>query len=94
MPVVSVVLYATSIATTLKVRSDISRLRQLLESLQVAHEEVDLTLTPERRTEMLAASDGVTALPQLHVNGKFVGSTDALLELHDHGDLLPLLRGE
>jgi len=53
---------------------------------------VDLSLTPERREEMVAVSNS-RALPQLHCDGRFLGTFDALQELEDDGALAPLLRG-
>lgn len=36
----------------------------------LAGTQVDLTTTPERRDDMLAGSDSLRVIPQLHVNGK------------------------
>lgn len=33
-------------------------------------------MEPHRREAMLAGSDGLLKLPQLHVNGRFVGGAD------------------
>ena len=40
--------------------------------------QVDLNMEPFRRKEMTKYNDGVTALPQLRVNGVFVGGGDAV----------------
>lgn len=73
-----IVLYASSCAGTLKVRSDIIRIKNLLDAKRVAYDEVDLAMEPHRREDMLAGSDGLTTLPQLHVNGCSLGSADEL----------------
>lgn len=38
--------------------------------------QVDLSMEPHRREAMLGGSDGLTALPQLHVNGRYIGSSE------------------
>ena len=38
--------------------------------------QVDLSMEPHRREAMLAGSDGLSKLPQLHVNGRYVGGAD------------------
>lgn len=43
---------------------------------------------------MLAGSEGLLALPQLHVDGRLVGVADSVQELEDWGELDALLRGE
>lgn len=40
--------------------------------------QVDLAMEPQRRDAMLAGSDGLKALPQLHVNGRYIGSAEDL----------------
>lgn len=40
--------------------------------------QVDLSMEPHRREAMLAGSDGLSKLPQLHVNGRFVGGADEI----------------
>jgi len=39
--------------------------------------QVDLAEQPRRRREMLAASDNNDGLPQLHINGRFIGQGPA-----------------
>ena len=36
---------------------------------------------------MLAASDGVSSLPQLHLNDKYLGDWDTLQDMEDFGEL-------
>ena len=89
----AVVFYMTTTASTLKLKTEISRVTQILGANGVAYEEVDLSLQPGRREEMVGAS-GVRLLPQLHCAGRYLGDFDALQELEDAGELGPLLRGE
>lgn len=35
-------------------------------------------MEPQRREAMLAGSDGVRAIPQLHVNGRYIGAAEDL----------------
>lgn len=42
---------------------------------------------PERRRELLLFKDGVTSLPQLRVNGVYVGDGETVQELEDFGEL-------
>ncbi|KAL6771805.1 hypothetical protein ACKKBG_A27870 [Auxenochlorella protothecoides x Auxenochlorella symbiontica] len=91
---VQVVLYSTTSAATLKVKTDITKIRHILDAKKVPYEEVDLASTPERRASMLAGSEGLLALPQLHVDGRLVGVADSVQELEDWGELDALLRGE
>lgn len=36
---------------------------------------------------MLVASDGVSSLPQLHLNNKYLGDWDTLQDMEDFGEL-------
>ena len=64
-----IILYMSSTPSTLKIRTEISRLQQILAANAIEFEEVDLSLNPERRDEMAAISN-LKTLPQLHANGK------------------------
>jgi glutaredoxin-related protein len=88
-----IVLFSTSTPTTLRCKTSIRRFNQLLNALGVSYEVCDLACEPERRLEMLAAS-GVSTLPQLHVNGAWVGDMTKVEELNDFGELLPILHGQ
>ena len=49
--------------------------------------QVDLASEPKRRSEMVTASEGVTSLPQLHLNNKYLGDFDTLQDMEDFGEL-------
>ena len=93
-------------------KTDISRVKQLLHIKKVEYEEVgrlprvshtqqdyaswrgryiafqiDLATEPQRRSEMVSASDGVSSLPQLHLNNKYLGDWDTLQDMEDFGEL-------
>ncbi|KAL3161337.1 hypothetical protein ABBQ32_010235 [Trebouxia sp. C0010 RCD-2024] len=68
-------------------KTDISRVKQLLQIKKVEYEEIDLAVEPRRRSEMLVASDGVSSLPQLHLNNKYLGDWDTLQDMEDFGEL-------
>lgn len=98
-----IVFFTTSFPVTVKAKSDITRIRQLLNAKHVEYEEVrcgrfdifqlsikvhlrikcylfascrvqvDLIEQPGRKQEMIEASDGNTTIPQLHVNGTYIG---------------------
>jgi len=52
---------------------------------KVPYEEINLSIEPERRLEMLNAS-GKTIIPQIFVNDKPFGGLNELQELLDSGD--------
>ena len=64
-----VCLFTTTIGT-LKIKTEVSRLRQLLTAKKIEFEEVDLSIDRSRREAMIEASGGNATLPQLHVDGK------------------------
>lgn len=86
-----VVLYTTSVSSSAKVKSDISRVKAMLDSKNVRYVEVDIATSVDKREAMLAASNGERQLPQIHVDGKFAAAGDHIQELEDFGDLNALL---
>jgi glutaredoxin len=86
-----VTLFTTSIGSSRSVSTATRRLDAILDAFSIPYEFVDLSYEPHRRSQMLVHSDGIAQLPQLHVDGVFLGEADELLELHDFGELLPLL---
>lgn len=88
-----VVLYTTSCAGNAKVSSDIRRMKYLLKAKGVEFREIDLSENPLDRFRMLEQSECNVVVPQLHVNGKFIGTADDIQEQEDFGELDDLLRG-
>jgi glutaredoxin 3 len=68
-----------------------ARARALLESKNVAIEEIDVDARPELRAEMLTRS-GRRTVPQIFIGETHVGGCDELMELEATGRLDPLLK--
>ena len=67
-----------------------ARARALLESKNVAFEEIDVDARPEARAEMMARS-GRRTVPQIFIGETHVGGSDDLHDLDASGGLDPLL---
>ena len=67
------------------------RAKQLLESKDIAFIEIDVMEEPARRQEMVTRAKGRTTVPQIFINGKWVGGSDDLYALEKAGKLDPLL---
>lgn len=68
-----------------------TRAKALLESKGVPFEEYDITLGGPRREEMLSRANGGTTVPQIFIDGRHVGGSDALAALDRQARLDPLL---
>ncbi len=66
------------------------RAKQLLDSKQIAYQEIRVDLQPELREEMIAKS-GRRTVPQIFINGKPIGGCDDLYELNRNGQLDQML---
>ncbi len=62
----------------------------ILERLGVAFESVDVLADPEIRQGIKTFSDWPT-IPQLYINGEFVGGSDIMMEMYQDGELAALL---
>ena len=65
---------------------------QVLREIGVPFKAVDILAEPEKRDAIKAFSNWPT-IPQLYVNGKFVGGCDIVREMHSRGELEPMIRG-
>eukprot|EP00244_Chara_vulgaris_P014455 TRINITY_DN9054_c0_g1_i1.p1 TRINITY_DN9054_c0_g1~~TRINITY_DN9054_c0_g1_i1.p1 ORF type:complete len:144 (-),score=19.17 TRINITY_DN9054_c0_g1_i1:193-624(-) len=81
-----IVFYSTSTPTTPKLKTDVAHVRTLLETKGLSYEEVDLAVDSHRKDDMIRAS-GKRLLPQVHINGKFLGDADKLQEIEDGNEL-------
>jgi monothiol glutaredoxin len=63
---------------------------QILNSLGVPYETVDVLQDYEIRQGIKEYSDWPT-IPQVYVNGEFLGGSDILIELYQKGELQPLV---
>jgi len=67
-----------------------ARVVQILNELLPDYETLDVLATPELRDGIKTFSDWPT-IPQLYVNGKFVGGCDIVRDMHASGELQKLL---
>lgn len=59
---------------------------QILNSLGVPYETVDILADPEIRQGIKEYSNWPT-IPQIYINGEFVGGSDIAIELYQNGEL-------
>ena len=64
---------------------------QIFEQLGVPYETIDVLSDPEIRDGVKAYSNWPT-IPQVYIDGKFVGGCDIVHELHERGELEPMLK--
>jgi len=64
---------------------------QVLREIGVPFKAIDVLAEPEKREAIKTYSNWPT-IPQVYVDGKFVGGCDIVRELHARGELAPLLR--
>jgi monothiol glutaredoxin len=67
-----------------------SRAIAILDHLGVTYESVDVLQDMEIRSGIKAFSDWPT-IPQLYVNGEFVGGSDIMMEMYEAGELHQLM---
>ena len=63
---------------------------EILDSLGVPFETVDVLSDPEIREGIKRFSNWPT-IPQVYANGRFIGGSDIVHEMHERGELAPLL---
>ena len=63
---------------------------KILDELQPSYETVDVLSSPEIQDGIKAFSEWPT-IPQLYVNGQFVGGSDIVSEMHASGELHKLI---
>ncbi len=68
-----------------------ARVVHILNSFNVPYETVDVLQDPEIRQGIKEYSNWPT-LPQLYVNGKFIGGCDICTELYETGELEKIIR--
>ena len=67
--------------------------KRLLADKGIEYEEIDVTASPERRTEMERATGGRTTLPQVFFGHRHVGGYEELQELDRTEGARAALRG-
>jgi monothiol glutaredoxin len=68
-----------------------SRAVAILDHLGAPYESVDVLQDQEVRQGIKSYSDWPT-IPQLYVNGEFVGGSDIMMEMYESGELAELVR--
>jgi monothiol glutaredoxin len=64
---------------------------EVFEQLGVPYETIDVLQDNEIREGIKRYSNWPT-IPQVYINGKFVGGCDIIRELHENGELEPMVR--
>ncbi|NDW54394.1 glutaredoxin 3 [Aliiroseovarius sp. PrR006] len=67
--------------------------KRLLNSKNVAFDEINVLMKPERKQEMMSRANGRHTVPQIFVGDIHVGGCDDLYDLERSGKLDPLLAG-
>lgn len=67
------------------------RAKHLLKKKGVEFEEIDVTMKPARKKEMMEKAQGKHTVPQIFINDHHVGGCDELYELESAGKLDPML---
>lgn len=67
------------------------RAKDLLKQKGAAFEEIDVTVEPRKRAEMIDRAGGRTSVPQIFIDGRHIGGCDELHALESEGKLDPLL---
>lgn len=70
-----------------------ARAKNLLATKGAEFEEFDITMDAEKRSEMLARSEGRYTVPQIFINGQAIGGSDKLAALEAADKLDSLLTG-
>ncbi len=65
---------------------------QMLEQIGAPYETIDVLSDPEVRDEIKAYSNWPT-IPQVYIDGKFVGGCDIVRELYETGELQTMVKG-
>jgi glutaredoxin-related protein len=83
----NVKIFSSTTASDHSSRANESRLIHMLRCKGVNFDLVDLDLQPKERSAEVLQVSGTAVLPQLHINGKYLGNYDVLQELEDSGRL-------
>ena len=65
--------------------------KRLLNSKGATFSEVNITMQPKRRAEMIQRANGSSTVPQIFIDGTHVGGCDDLMALERRGKLDALL---
>lgn len=70
------------------------RAKALLDALGTTYTEYDVEAEPERLSEMVERSGGGRTVPQIFIDGTYIGGSDDLHALHYAGELTALLEAK
>lgn len=68
-----------------------TRAKALLESKGARFREIDVTMDPALRRQMIERANGRSTVPQIFIDGLHIGGSDELVALDGRGGLDPLL---
>ena len=68
-----------------------ARAKALLDRKGADYQEIDVTMDRAGFEAMVERADGCRTVPQIFIDGKHIGGSDALAALDDRGALDPLL---
>lgn len=68
-----------------------SAAKRLMRRKQVRFREINVSLKPARRAEMMERAGGRHTVPQIFIDGKHIGGCDDLMNLEAAGKLDPML---
>jgi len=71
-----------------------ARAKQILAAKGVEFEEIDVSFSPARRTEMTNRSGGDNRVPQIWIGNRHIGGSEALLALEEAGKLDAILAAD
>ena len=61
------------------------------EKEKIIFEEIDLSIKPEKFDEMISKSNGARTVPQMFIDGTYIGDCDHVHELDNKGKLDKIL---
>jgi len=67
------------------------RAKKLLKQKGVDFDEIDVTMKPARKREMMEQTGGAHTVPQIFIDGRHIGGCDELYDLERRGELDPML---
>jgi glutaredoxin 3 len=67
------------------------RAKKLLAEKSIPFEEIDITANEDEMRTKLMSQTGINTVPQIFIDGKFIGGSDKLAELNASGELDKLL---
>jgi len=83
-------LFLSLATSSTKVKKDIQSIKFLLDKKGVKYDEYDIGTNPQKKEEAFGKS-GVRTLPQLFIDGKYIGDYDTAQMLEETGELNTLL---